>query len=192
MSQQDGWVVLLSNVTVLLDVGKAFKKEIEHIVGWPDNVCSRLGIEARRGEAERNFEIALPKEPDLSASDALREGVLEIYDSFSDTSVSSNSYSELEFDIGKVAGIRQICLTPTDNNVGWPGNLKVEVSDRPGRWTLVREFETLPRQQTNIDLSTVVGATRGRYIRLSATKLGPAWLVNNFNLQFGKVTVLFD
>ena len=144
------------------------------------------------GEAERNFEIALPKEPDLSASDALREGVLEIYDSFSDTSVSSNSYSELEFDIGKVAGIRQICLTPTDNNVGWPGNLKVEVSDRPGRWTLVREFETLPRQQTDIDLSTVVGATRGRYIRLSATKLGPAWLVNNFNLQFGKVTVLFD
>ena len=83
-------------------------------------------------------------------------------------------------------------FAPTDNNVGWPGNLKVEVSDRPGRWTLVRAFETLPRQQTDIDLSTVVGATRGRYIRLSSTKLGPAWLVNNFNLQFGKVKVLFE
>lgn len=144
------------------------------------------------GEAERNFEVDVPKEPDLSASDALKEGVLEIYDSFSDTSVTSNAYSELEFDIGKVTGIRRICLTPTDNNVGWPGNLKVEVSDRPGRWTLVRAFETLPRQQTDIDLSTVVGATRGRYIRLSSTKLGPAWLVNNFNLQFGKVKVLFE
>ena len=52
---------------------------------------------------------------------------------------------------------------------------------------------TLPRRRrTDIDLLTVVGTTRGRYIRLSATKLGPAWLVNNFNLQFGKVTVLFD
>ena len=55
------------------------------------------------------------------------------------------------------------------------------------------EYEAvLPRRKTVVDLATVVGATRGRYIRLSATKLGPAWLVNNFNLQFGKVKIVFE
>jgi len=158
-----------------------------------ERIGDRLRCRVRApGEDERNFEIDVPEEPDLSESDALKEGVLEIRECFSDTSVTSNAYSELEFDIGKVSGIRRIGLTPTDNRIGWPGNLKVEVADRPGHWEVVRAFETLPRQETVVDLATVVGATRGRYIRLSATKLGPAWLENNFNLQFGKVRILFE
>ena len=144
------------------------------------------------GQPARTFDQAVPAEPDLSASDALRNGVLEIYDCFSDTSVKSNSYAELVFDLGKVAGLREIRIVPTDNNVGWPGNLKVETSEDRDRWTALRTFDALPRRETAIDARTVVGATHARYLRLSSTKLGPAWLVNNFNLQFGKITVLFE
>lgn len=161
-------------------------------VRW-DRVGSKLKCRIQEPNAAvREFEMDVPKEPDLAESDSLKEGKLEIFDSFSDTSVKSDTYSELEFDIGKVTGIRQVKLSPMGNGIGWPKNLKVEVADAPGKWVTVREFPTLPRQETVIDLLTVVGTTRGRYIRLSATKLGPAWVENNFNLQFGKVTILFE
>ncbi|MCR5750861.1 MAG: hypothetical protein K6G91_02765 [Kiritimatiellae bacterium] len=161
-------------------------------VCW-ERVGERLKCRIKEpGQPAREFSQAVPAEPDMSASDALRDGTLEIFDCFSDTSVKADSYAELVFDIGKVAGLREIRIVPTDNNVGWPGNLKVETSEDRDRWTTLREFDTLPRRETSIDARTVVGVTNARYLRISATKLGPAWLVNNFNLQFGKVTVLFE
>ena len=144
------------------------------------------------GEEARVFERKVPAEPDFSSSDALKDGVLEIYDCFSDTSVKSDSYSELVFDMGKRVGLGEIRLFPTDNNVGWPGNLVVEISDDRERWAVLRTFDDLPRRETVVDARTVVGATHARYLRLSATKLGPAWLVNNYNLQFGKIVVSFE
>ena len=80
----------------------------------------------------------------------------------------------------------------TDNNAGWPGNLKAEVSDDNDHWTLLKEYTEFPRRETVIDAQTVVGTTRARYLRLSATQLGPAWLEHNYNLQFGKIAVHFE
>ncbi len=144
------------------------------------------------GREAREFETGVPAEPDVSASGAIKDGVLEIFECFSDTSTRPDSYSELVFDLGKVSAVREIRLTPTDNDVGWPGNLKVEISNDRDHWRTLREFDALPRRVTSIDALTVVGATNARYLRLSATKLGPAWLVNNFNLQFGKISVFFE
>ena len=144
------------------------------------------------GEPAREFMQAIQEEPDFSDALALKDGVLEIFDCFSDTSTRPDSYAELVFDISKTAALREIILEPTDNDVGWPGNLKVETSEDRKRWTTLREFDELPRRTTTIDARTVVGATRARYIRISSTRLGRAWLVKNFNMQFGKVIVRFE
>ena len=144
------------------------------------------------GEEAREFERKVPDEPDFSSSDVLKDGVLEISSCFSDTSVKPDSYSELVFDLGKSVGLGEIRLFPTANNVGWPENLKVETSCDREHWTVLREFADLPRRETAIDGRTVVGATHARYLRLSSTKLGRAWLDGNYNLQFGKIVVNFE
>ena len=161
-------------------------------VRW-DRVGDKLRCRIREpGKEERRFELALPPEPEMSIPAAAEEGKMEFLECASDTTVNSNASAVLELDLGKIVNVRQLRLVPESHGYGWPKNLKVEMAERSGLWRTVSERDALPLQETDVSAQTVVGLTSARYLRLSATKLGPAWVEGNYNLQFGKVEVDFE
>jgi len=96
---------------------------------------------------------------------------------------SADAAEWLEIDLGKETALAQLVLMPrndtltADNKIaGFPLDFTVQLAREPGQYTTVKTFADCPVPGADgmvLDLYTVIGYPVARYIRLTATRLGP-------------------
>lgn len=96
---------------------------------------------------------------------------------------SADATEWLEIDLGKETALAQLVLMPrndtltADNKIaGFPLDFTVQLAREPGQYTTVKTFADCPVPGADgmvLDLYTVIGYPVARYIRLTATRLGP-------------------
>jgi len=115
---------------------------------------------------------------------------------------SAEAAEWIEIDLGEETALAQLVLVPrrdtrtTDNQVaGFPRDFTVQLAKETGKYTTVKSFSDCPAPGVNglaVDLYTVISYPEARYIRLTATRLGPPARddAGNYRLQLARFKVV--
>ncbi len=162
-------------------------------VGWKRK-GGKLACRVREpGKDVREFELPVSVEPDVDAAAGVGSGQFEIVDFQTDPADDEYGHIEQVIDLGRIVAVPSVRFSPSQRFDGWPGNLTIEGAAEPDKFTRLKKLDRFERKnELVVDLGTVVGAPRVRYLRLSTTNPGGSWMGSCFNLQFAKIVIVIQ
>ena len=118
----------------------------------------------------------------------------------SEASPTADTNLWIQLDMGIEEEVRRIAFHPqtvepaADGGIaGFPVNLIIEGAAQPGRWTVLKRLDRIARPADaaplEVDLYTVIGYPRVRYLRFSTDRLGVPPADGGYRLQFKRIVV---